>query len=87
MNSIFILFYIQTDNPEFSEILGVYRSKDKAVDQLLERANYRKNKQGKLTQYMIPTDEYESFESLRNNVLKSMELYDEDIYRITECYL
>ena len=45
MNSMFILFYIQTDNPEFSEILGVYSSKDKAVDQLLERANYRKNKE------------------------------------------
>lgn len=81
---VYVLLYIHTDNPEYSEILGVFNTKDKAVDELLERANYRKNKNGELTQYKEKTDEYESFDILRDQVFTSMELQDEDIYRIIE---
>ena len=81
---VYVLLYIHTDNPEYSEILGVFNTKDKAVDELLERANYRKNKNGELTQYKQKTDEYESFDILRDKVFTSMELQDEDIYRIIE---
>ena len=81
---IYVLLYIHTDNPEYSEILGVFNTKDKAVDELLERANYRKNKNGELTQYKQKTDEYESFDILRDKVFASLELQDEDIYRIIE---
>lgn len=82
--SIYVLLYIHTDNPEYSEILGVFNTKDKAVDELLERANYRMNKNGELTQYKQKTDEYESFDILRDKVFASLELQDEDIYRIIE---
>ena len=81
---VYVLLYIHTDNPEYSEILGVFNTKDKAVDELLERANYRKNKNGELTQYKQKTDEYESFDILRDKVFASLELQDEDIYRIIE---
>ena len=53
---VYVLLYIHTDNPEYSEILGVFNTKDKAVDELLERANYRKNKNGELTQYKEKTE-------------------------------
>lgn len=85
MNTIYVLLYIHTDIPEYSEVLGVFKNKESAVTELLERANYRKNKQGFLTQYLYPTDEYESFDALYSKVMENMELYDEDIYRITEC--
>lgn len=84
MTNVFILLYIHTDKPEYSDILGVFNTKDKAVDELLEKANYRKNKNGELTQYKLKTDEYESFDILRDKVFTSNELQDEDIYRIIE---
>ena len=84
---VYVLLYIHTDNPEYSEILGVFNTKDKAVDELLERANYRKNKNDELTQYKEKTDEYESFDILHDKVFTSMELQDEDIYRIIESFV
>jgi len=84
MAIVYALLYIQTDVPEHSEVLGVYTNKETAVSELLERANYRENKHGVLTQYMEPTDEYESFAILRTKVEEKMELHDKDIYRITE---
>ncbi len=81
MTEVYVLIYIHSTVVEYSEVLGVYREKSKAIDELLERANYRK-KNGVLTQYMEPTTEYESFGVLRKLVEENMELHDEDIYRI-----
>ena len=78
---IYVLFYINVDEPKYSEVLGIYSSKESAVDNLLEVANYRE-KEGKLTQYMETTDEYPSLEFLREKVMNDMELHDVDIYRI-----
>lgn len=83
MDSVFVLLYIHTDEPEHSEILGAYKDKYTAVNELLERANYRE-RNGKLTQYMEPTDEYDSLEALRRQVCNQMELVDVDIYRIQQ---
>ena len=83
---LYSLLYINIDRADYAEILGVYSTKEKAVMQLLERANYRE-KEGKLTQYMEKTDEYESFDILKNKVMSEMELVDVDIYRISEHYL
>ena len=80
---VFIVFYIQTDIPENSEVLGAFNNKEDAVNELLERANYRE-KNGKLTQYMQPCDEYASFSALYHLVYANMELKDVDIYRISE---
>ena len=83
MNELYVLSYIHTDKPEYSEVYGVYRTKDKAVKKLLEVANYRKDKNGNLTQYYIKNNDYTSYDFLKNKVLSNMELVDEDIYRIT----
>lgn len=79
--NVFVLLYIHSDDPEHSEVLGVFSNKDDAIKELLERANYRK-KDGQLTQYLQPTDEYESFEFLKNKVETEMSLQDHDIYKI-----
>jgi hypothetical protein len=85
MTSVYVLLYIHIDIPGFSEVLGVYNDKEKAVDELLERANFREDKKGRLTQYMKPSNDYESFDILRDQVTMDMELHDLDIYRITKC--
>ena len=51
---LYSLLYINIDKAEYAEILGVYSTKEQAVLQLLERANYRE-KDGVLTQYMENT--------------------------------
>ena len=83
---LYSILYINTDKADYAEILGIYSTKEQAVLQLLERANYRE-KNGKLTQYMENTDEYESFDVLKQRVMNDMELVDVDIYRISEHYL
>ena len=54
--------------------------------ELLKIANYRE-KDGKLTQYLKPCDDYESFTALYNEVNLKGELVDVDVYRIIECSL
>ena len=83
---LYSLLYINIDQADYAEILGIYSTKEQAVLQLLERANYRE-KEGKLTQYMEYTSEYESFDVLKKRVMNDMELIDVDIYRISEHYL
>ena len=80
---VFVLLYIHTDCPEYSDVLGVFSDKSEAIKDLLECANYRENK-GKLTQYKEPCSEYPSFGSLYSIVDENMELIDIDIYRIVE---
>lgn len=84
VNIVYIVLYIHIDNPEFSEILGVFKDKNDAINELLFRANYRQNKDGQLTQYMVPTSEYPSYEYLRQKVGETMFLSDVDVYRIVQ---
>jgi len=86
MTTLYTLLYIYTDKSDYSEVLGVYSTLDKAIDELLERANYRE-KGGVLTQYMEPTNEYPNLTSLKNIVRTNLELIDEDIYRIVPLQL
>jgi len=81
MTDVYVLLYIHTEIVDYTEVLGVYTTKSKAVDELLERANYRE-KDGVLTQYMEATSEYESYGVLRGMVEEKLELHDVDIYRI-----
>jgi hypothetical protein len=80
---VYVVLYIHTDEPTYSETLGVFQHKADAVTELLERANYREL-EGRLTQYMIPCNEYKSFTALREKVEYDMKLVDGDIYRIEE---
>lgn len=84
MSIVYVLLYIHRDTPENSEVLGAFKNKEHAVTELLERANFRVNNQGFLTQYFRPSYEYESYKVLYDKVMEEMELYDDDIYRITE---
>lgn len=79
---VYVVFYIHIDKPQYSEVLGVFQYKRDAIIELLERANYRE-KDGILTQYMKPTQEYESYRALWDKVEEEMELVDVDIYRIS----
>lgn len=79
---VYVLLYIHADTPEYSEVLAVFHDKHKAVNSLLEVANYRDN--NGLTQYMKPTDEYPSYAYLYDKVYREMELTDIDIYKIEE---
>ena len=81
MTNLYALLYIHTDKADYSEVLGVYSTIDKAIDELLERANYREHG-GVLTQYMKPTRDYTNMTTLRGIVSENLELLDEDIYRI-----
>lgn len=78
---VYVVFYIHTDMPEYSEVLKVCRSKEDAIHFLIKSANYQ-NMNGSLCQYMEYTDDYESYENLYNKVEKDMELKDTDIYKI-----
>lgn len=80
---VYVVLYIHTDEPTYSEVLGVFTKKSDAVAELLERANYRETN-GKLTQYMEPCNEYESLTALADLVNQKMELIDTDVYRISE---
>ena len=80
---VYVLFYIHTDAPDLSEILGVYEQKYVAVSKLIDIANYRE-KNGILTQYGMPTDDYPSMDVLRSRVEQYMMLDDVDIYRISK---
>lgn len=82
MNFVYTVIYIHTDDPKLSETLGVFISKEKAIEHLIERAGYREKSNGQLTQYMQSTDEYDSLEDIRQIVNETNELVDEDIFRI-----
>ena len=81
------VLYIHTDNPEQSDILGLFDDYEKAVDELVERANYRENAAGQLTQYLQITNEYDSLESLKTQVRKTNKLVDVDIYKIIPLHI
>ena len=70
----------------YSEVLGVFKKRKDCILELLKFANYRE-KDGKLTQYLKPCDDYESFTALYNEVDLKGELVDVDVYRIIECSL
>jgi hypothetical protein len=78
---VYVLIYIHTDKPEFSEVLGIYKEKENAINKLIEKANYREIN-GKITQYYEDTDDYNSIDEIKQKLYKNMELIDEDIYRI-----
>ena len=73
MNQVYVLKYEEIGNN--LEILGVYSDKWEAVEELIIRANYRE-KNGILTQYNQPTDDYPSMEYLRNKVYSDLVIED-----------
>ena len=83
---LFSVLYIHTDKPSQSDILGIFKTKEEAVAELLERANFRE-RNGQLTQYLQPTTEYDSFDQLKKLVTESNELTDVDIYKIVPVFL
>ena len=85
-NIVYVILYINIDNPEYSEVLGVYNDKNRAVNEIIQKAHYREVN-GQLTYYMEPCNEYDSFDQLRQKVFEEMEIIDLDIYRITSVRL
>lgn len=84
MLEVYVVSYINVDDTQNSEILGVYYTKSKAVDNLLKFAGYRESRDGNLTQYMEPSSDYKSYSFLREKLINDMYLEDVDIYRIVK---
>jgi len=81
---VFAILYIPTDCSEYSEILGLFNQKEEAVNYLIKMANYRE-RNGNLTQYMKPTNDYDSINHIKDVIDKNNELIDEDdIFRLQE---
>ena len=78
------VLYFNKDDIKYSEMIGVYDNLDKAIRMLIELANYREDKNGNLTQYMKPTDDYSNMQSLYDYVQKKRYIRDYDKYVITE---
>lgn len=79
---MYVLSYINIDEPKHSEVYGIYKNKDNAIRKLLEIAHYREDKYGNLSQCFKKTNKYPSFDDLYNKVFESMELIDHDIFRV-----
>ena len=86
MSIHYAVLYINIDEPECSEVYGIYKELDMAVDKLILAANYRE-KDDKLTQYMEYTEDYPSMNVLREYVKETRELKDVDIYRIEALFI
>jgi len=84
MRATYTVIYINTDNLEYSEVIDTYNSLDLAVLGLLKAAHYDMDSEGNLRQYMRPTDEYDSFYELYQDVKFNRVLNDFDIYTIKE---
>lgn len=79
---VYLVLYINIDDPTNTEIYGAYKDLHMAVKGLLTAASYREGVNDSVTQYRQPTTEYESYLSLYNSVFEELCLVDEDIYRI-----
>lgn len=82
-NILFTVIYYNVDEVKNSEVVGIYKTKNEAVTSLIKAAHYEK-RDGVLLQYKRPTEDFESYEELFDNVLKNNCLEDCDLYRIEE---
>ena len=82
MSTIFAILYVNIDDPELTDVLQLCKTKEDAIDSLLELAHYRKDGEDGVTQYHEPIDSEQSFNDLRERVAETMKLDDVDLYRI-----
>ena len=59
MESVYTVLYINVDEPKNSEVIGVYMTKDDAVNALIKAAHYE-NRNGVLYQYKRRSSDFES---------------------------
>lgn len=83
MNRKFTVIYINTDEINFSEVIGTYNTKHEAVESMIKAAHYDEV-DGVLRQYRMPTYDYPSYQFLYNQAFENLEICDYDIYRIIE---
>jgi hypothetical protein len=81
MNEVFVVIYYNVDEISNSEVIGIYRDKEDAVNALIKSAHYEDD-DGDLLQYRRPCDDYKSFNELFLKVWDTLELVDDDLYRI-----
>ena len=82
---VFVLYVIDKKD---SEVIGVYTSLSKAVDQLIKSSGYTVEvSTGKLLRYGRGCN-FDSLDSLHNHLQEQMEFYDFNIiYRIEQRFL
>jgi hypothetical protein len=86
MNELFVVVYYNVDEISNSEVIGIYRDKEDAVNALIKAAHYEDD-DGDLLQYKRPCDDYKSFQELNLIVWDTLELVDDDLYRIEIVYV
>jgi len=79
---LFRVIYYNTDEPQFSELIGIFGTYDIAVDQMIKAAHYSEGADGDLRQYRRECDDYESFDDLRETARASGKIDDYDFYYI-----
>ena len=82
MSTKYSVIYYNSDQHDYSEIIGVYDDLTTAVIKLIKSAHYDEDKNGNLRQYLRKTDEYLSYKKLIEIVTKDMQLNDYDVYKI-----
>jgi len=78
---MYILFYINVDEPENSEIYGIYSSLNSAVENLILISGYKEIDR-KLLQFFTPSISFKSMKDLKAVINRDLILIDYDIYKI-----
>lgn len=84
MRPTYTILYINTDQVDYSEVIGIRYSLHEAVLDLLKAAHYDVGEDGTLRQYRRPTSDYRSFEEIYDEVSTRRMLDDYDLYYIVE---
>jgi hypothetical protein len=79
---LFRVIYYNPDEPQLSELIGLFGTYDIAVDQMIKAAHYSVGDDGDLRQYRQACDDYETFDELRGQAYATGKLEDYDLYYI-----
>ena len=80
---MYTVVYINIDEFSFSEVIGTYNTLHLAVVAMIDAAHYDEV-EGVLRQYMMPTDDYISYQQLYDTAIHNLEIEDYDVYKIIQ---
>ena len=83
MSTKFVVVYYNVDEVGYSEVTGIYNTKQEAIIGMIKIAHYDE-KDGVLRQYKTPTTDYTSYDELFKVASRDMQLVDYDIFRVEE---
>lgn len=81
MKGVYCVIYYNIDEIKNSEVIGVFSDKEDAVNSLIKAAHYEE-RDGDLLQYKRKSNDFSSFNQLKQLVTTTGLLEDHDLYRI-----